>query len=1260
MGAANCCKKPDEIVVEEVKYSSTENNKNMANDQDSIPQDTEQVHRSNVNYEDEANQNQAVSNQNLYEQDGGSPKIGGAYEVPINVSSPQQNYEEGIESNHLGSLQQNDNMQIIQGNNINQYQQDDQAVYQFAKNQEMEGNINSPMSGEGNAYAGNQEDEAIDYNELVNQVGNEANLKALRLANSGLNSATSAAYNIQQSQQAISNNYNIQKNNIENMGGINLNTLSSAQQQGGLDLKGLNLAAQKGPNTSSHITTTRKIEYNNLGATGQLNATTTTITRQFDSSQQNESEDLNKYFQQATSKFGSVNIAQRNEETEKYYPTEKESSPLVDLKQLSNSANAQAPGGLDLDKLIQQDDLPTQTKVTKVTTVKPISTNEDISKYFKQTNTTPVNQSSLPAKIKASSNLQFPAQENLNKYFQNTESADVKKEEKIITTQVKTSEEPNNDNLNQIKITKIDLDMDDLPETFGSSNIANFKQTTTTTTTKTTGNGDKPAQTTTTTTSKTIGNIDMKDLPEVFGSFDINKYKQPVPNTKKEEINAEKPDNNNFKQETTTTTTKTFGDIALDMKDLPEVFGSSDINNFKQTTTTTTTKTTENIDLKDFNIDLKNYQLDMKDLPEVFGSSDINRFKQTTTSTTTTNKEGGDLGKKEDTKQITTTEGIINMKDLPEVFGSSDINHFKQTTTTTTTTTKKEGGDLQKKESNKDIKQITTTTNTTAEGIIDMKDLPEVFGSSDINNYKQTKTTTTITTTKKVGEDLNKLDNKDVKQIITTTKTEGIIDMKDLPEVFGSFNISHFKQAAIEGNSDAKDLTKGIDTSNLKNVKQTTTTTTKEGGNFDLKDLPPGFDFSNLDNVKQTTTTTKTVGALDMKDLPEVFGSSDINNFKQTTTTTSTTGTLDMKDLPETFGSSDINNFKQTTTTTTITNILDMKDLPETFGSSNINNYKQTQTKTTTTKTTGNSPIDLNKFSLEKNASAEESIFSPPDAKNTTKTTVTKKTVQNGPIDLKQFGIEQNPSANPTTENEDFNKYFKTKTQTTSEAIDLKQFGIEQNPSAMSNFQKVKTTKTETINTGNIDLKQFGIEQNPSASPINRAGAEDYSKYFQTTSQTTSGPIGLKHFGMGQNATTGLTTGTEDYSKYFQTTKTSTTKASGPAGVSLGANGGQQNATTTTITKTTKVGVPTSSASGFTSSYSFPNATTNNAISYGTTQNTTSHYSSYGGNKVTNTKVVRSYVSPTTTVQTYRYNYSYNTPATTKTTVTKTTYSRVA
>ncbi|MBP5694695.1 MAG: hypothetical protein J6X03_04555 [Bacilli bacterium] len=75
--------------------------------------------------------------------------------------------------------------------------------------------------------------------------------------------------------------------------------------------------------------------------------------------------------------------------------------------------------------------------------------------------------------------MQVSAQENLDKYFQNADPSDIKKEEKT-TSEVKTSEEQSHtDNLNQIKITKIELDMDGLPEAFGSSNFANFKQTTT-------------------------------------------------------------------------------------------------------------------------------------------------------------------------------------------------------------------------------------------------------------------------------------------------------------------------------------------------------------------------------------------------------------------------------------------------------------------------------------------------------------------------------------------------------------------------------------------------------------------------------------------------------------------------------------------------------------------------------------------------------------------------------------------------------------
>ena len=69
----------------------------------------------------------------------------------------------------------------------------------------MNANINSPMSGEGNVYAGFQE-EGIYYKELVSQVGNEADLKVLGLANAELNTTSSPT----------------DYNNIDNMEGINI------------------------------------------------------------------------------------------------------------------------------------------------------------------------------------------------------------------------------------------------------------------------------------------------------------------------------------------------------------------------------------------------------------------------------------------------------------------------------------------------------------------------------------------------------------------------------------------------------------------------------------------------------------------------------------------------------------------------------------------------------------------------------------------------------------------------------------------------------------------------------------------------------------------------------------------------------------------------------------------------------------------------------------------------------------------------------
>ena len=489
MGAANCCKKPDEIVIEEVKYSATDNNKFTAIDQDSYPQDTEQVYRSNVNAEDDNVQNQAVSNQNIYEQEGGSPKIGGAYEVPINVSSPQQNYEEGYESNNMGSPQQyesrNIHSQNIESSNLNQYEQEERAGYQYAENANMNQNINSPMSGDENVYAGNQEEEGVDYNDLVNQMGNEANLKALRMGNAGLKTTSnSVSYAIKQSNQPL-NNINRQEINNKNVGGIDLNSLT---QKGANDLKNFTLGNQQEGNIATQ--SIRKVEYNKIGPTGQqkTTTTTTTINRQVDmknyglrqevtDSQNDESENLNKYFQQATSKLGSVNSQlMGNENKDNYYQNGNNNASGVDLKQLALSANTQVPGGLNINTVYsqvpstQQKTVQKVQKVSKIASVTPISTNEDISKYFKQPNKISASQSQLNAnsnlnQLGATANAPISPHEDLNKYFRQA----VSQKDGSMTGEIKGNNlvQEGGDNSNKIKLTKINLDMEELPEVFG-------------------------------------------------------------------------------------------------------------------------------------------------------------------------------------------------------------------------------------------------------------------------------------------------------------------------------------------------------------------------------------------------------------------------------------------------------------------------------------------------------------------------------------------------------------------------------------------------------------------------------------------------------------------------------------------------------------------------------------------------------------------------------------------------------------------------
>ena len=848
MGSANCCKKPEEILIDEIKNNG-EGDKINVLDQDSYPQDTEYVLKANMNPEEEN-----ISNQKLYEQEG-SPRIDGAYEVAINESSPVQFKQVEISKQNDINTPVNENIEK-EPQNLNQYSPEELAAYQ---NQ-------NQIQRNANAY----EEEIEQYNQ-PDDTPNKKNVEENNI--------------IKQNQEVQQPNIS----NISNTGAVDLAVLTSQKSAAPI-------------NTLSQVVQTPLTNNKAINIQQNMAQPEQEINNQIQVKEPEEGEDLNKYFQIPTSLAKSKTTMPSN------------------------------IGINDIQKLMQRN----QGNVASVT---PLEGNDDINKYFTQISTTQQNQN-------------LSDKELLNKYFNHA-----------------VSEEINTQNITQ-----------------------NLKQ---------------PQTTTTTTVTKTTGNVDLRNIPTALTNSEIKKI--------------------------------------VDMKDLPNTFGSNDINNFQQKTTTKTTitKTTGNVDLSN--------------IPSALTNSEIKK--------------------------------IVEMKDLPNTFGSNDINNFQQKTTTTTTTTKTTG--------NADLRNIPSAlTNSEIKRIVDMKDLPNTFGSNDIKNFNQ-KTTTTTTTTQTTGN---------LPKALTPEEIQKIINMKDLPETIGS--------------------------STMTNVKKTTVTTTTN---------VPG---NNLNNSKPITTTTKT----------EITGS-----------------------IPKALTQEEIQK------------IINMKDLPETIGSSSMTNVKKTIYTNTSS-----SPVN---------------------------------------IDLKQFGLEQNPSMGPIT----------------SEPIDLKQFGLEPTKSAVSNIgNKQVTTVTKTVQKSGVPL------------------TEDYSKYFQNIQTTNSNPIDLQQFGLENNASniSNLLQGsnitfkqpgqslvssnnnnqstpiiTNDYNQYFKTSNTITTTGNQRGVTNSAAVNPTYNytfntpytktATTTTTTKTT--GIPVSSTTSYvTKNYTLP--------------------ANYTTNKVTSTKVTKStYGVP---IQTTGYSYSYNIPTTTTTTTT--------
>ena len=657
MGAANCCKKPSEIVLnDEIKQAEGE--KQNAQDRDSYPQDTEFIQKEEYAQQD-------ISNQKLYEQES-SPKIGGAYEVPINESSPVQYNQIGEYDNNMQNLNLN----------LDQYNQEELAQY----------NLN-------------------------NQIINNGEIKDLE--------------NINQTEQSVQKPGEPIKNDAIQS---NISNISNLQQVDNPTLISQRSAAPI--NLISQVANTKQ-----MASIPESNNEEINIPQQpsqIQPQQQQEKEDLNKYFQIPS------NI----------------SNPLAKTK-------TSEPGNInmdDIEKLIQQNQNQQQVNLGNIASVAPTKENDDLNKYFKSM--TLANQNPI----------------DLNKFFQ---------------TGIKQ-----NDIIN----------MKDLPETFGSNNINNYipqqQETKTTTTIKSTQvENINPAE-----LKKIEVNVN-ESLPETFGSNNIQQLGlEQYPETKINNNVSEKIENNEVKNIPKALTNSQMNEI-INMKDLPQTFGSNNINTYNKTKTTTITKTTGDIDLNNLQRNLTvsqiNNIINMKDLPQTIGS---NNMQQTTTTTILKNNDNIPI----DLKQYGITQEVSPSVESKE----------------------------------KDINRVTNTVQSSIE--IPTEDYSKYFGQQGINQ----KTSSPV--------DLQQIDISNILHGSNITFKQPSQDLNS----YANINNYQVSQPVIKTAVSSPIVTTG-NVNNL-NTQKTTTTTTTTNINPTLVAqstvTSPGINLNNygLNNAQQKTTTTTT------------------------------------------------------------------------------------------------------------------------------------------------------------------------------------------------------------------------------------------------------------------------------------------------------------------------------------------------------------------------------------------------------------------
>ena len=302
MGNNTCCSKPDEKELAGGKMSQNNFETDQVNtlDKDGYPHDSEQVNQDVV---------KSVPNQELYNQEIQSPKVGNSYQVSVEVKSPNENEpqenNENIQSPNPGDT---DAKQSYMANKEMTSPKQEEAVEEEQGEEQREGEEQVEGEAEGEEHVEGEEQGEGEGEEGVEDHGEEQVEGQVegeeQVEGEGEGEGEEGEEYVEEVQEEVEeegeeknvdNNLGetvadtkIIDNNIANQGGYGMQ-----QQQQFYSQNDVNNYLQSGNNFISTASAEGAVDLNNLQA--------------YPSTEMNENEDLNKYFQPGAATSNEVN-----------------------------------------------------------------------------------------------------------------------------------------------------------------------------------------------------------------------------------------------------------------------------------------------------------------------------------------------------------------------------------------------------------------------------------------------------------------------------------------------------------------------------------------------------------------------------------------------------------------------------------------------------------------------------------------------------------------------------------------------------------------------------------------------------------------------------------------------------------------------------------------------------------------------------------------------------------------------------------------